>query len=84
MPDLDAIKTLGQTPIPGDKPGGESVMLDADYEAMRAEVQKLDSVSQDPVNWSTVVDTAVDKRVDVERRQIGKREITETGDRRQL
>lgn len=57
MADLASIRTLGQTPIPGDKPGGESVMLDPDYEAMRTEVQKLDSVNQEPVNWSIVVDT---------------------------
>jgi len=60
MADLEAIRTLGTSPIPGDKPGGESVMLDADYEAMRTEVQKLDSVTQEPVNWSTVVDIGAD------------------------
>ncbi len=58
MADLASIRTLGSTPIPGDKPGGVSVMLDADYEAMRVEVQKLDSVTQEPVNWSSVVDIA--------------------------
>lgn len=58
MADLAAIRTLGQTPIPGDRPGGESVMLEPEYETMRAEVQKLDSVTQEPVNWSVVVDTA--------------------------
>ena len=60
MPTLAEIRTLGQTPIPGDKPGGESVMLDPGYEAMRAEVQKLDSVNQEPVNWSSVVDTGIE------------------------
>ncbi len=58
MADLATIRTLGQTPIPGDKPGGQSVMLDADYEAMRAEVQKLDSVNQEPVDWSSIVNSA--------------------------
>lgn len=60
MADLVSIRILGSTPIPGEKPGGASVMLDADYEAMRNEVQKLDSVTQEPVNWSTVIDTASD------------------------
>jgi type VI secretion system protein VasJ len=60
MTDLAEIRTLGQTPIPGDKPGGESVMLDPGYEAMRTEVQKLDSVNQEPVNWSSVVDTGIE------------------------
>ncbi len=35
-------------------------MLDPDYEAMRTEVQKLDSINQEPVNWSTVVDTGTE------------------------
>ena len=35
-------------------------MLDPDYEAMRNEVQKLDSVTQEPVDWSSVIDTAAD------------------------
>lgn len=60
MADLAMIKTLGATPIPGDKPGGTSVMLDPDYEAMRNEVQKLDSVTQEPVDWSSIVNTATE------------------------
>lgn len=60
MADLAEIRKLGAIPIPGDKPGGESVMLDPDYETMRTEVQKLDSVNQEGVNWSIVVDTATE------------------------
>jgi type VI secretion system protein VasJ len=58
--DLQAIRALGQTPIPGDNPAGKSVQLDDDYTALRTEVQKLDSVSQDPVEWSFVTNTAID------------------------
>lgn len=60
MADLDALISLGKDPIPGDSPVGASVQYDDDYEAMRSEVQKLDSVEQEPVDWNTVVDTGTD------------------------
>ncbi|MBI3871715.1 MAG: type VI secretion system protein TssA [candidate division Zixibacteria bacterium] len=60
MADLSELATLGKTPIPGEKPAGESVQFDPDYEAMRAELQKLDSVNQESVHWSMVVDTGAD------------------------
>ena len=60
MADLAELLTLGKDPIPGENPGGASVQYDEDYEAMRVEVQKLDSVEQDPVDWTLVADTAAD------------------------
>lgn len=60
MADLDALILLGKDPIAGDNPAGSSVQYDDDYEAMRSEVQKMDSVEQEPVDWNSVVDTASD------------------------
>ncbi len=60
MADLEALISLGKDPVPGGSPAGSSVQYDDDYEAMRAEVQKLDGVEQEPVDWNTVVDTATD------------------------
>ncbi|MBD3298660.1 MAG: type VI secretion system protein TssA [candidate division Zixibacteria bacterium] len=60
MADLNELKTLGTDPIPGDNPVGESVQFDDDYEELRTEVKKLDSVTKEPVEWSLVIDKASD------------------------
>jgi len=53
--DLNEIASLGKSPIPGDNPAGESVQYDPDFEALRAEVQKLDSVTGETVDWGLVI-----------------------------
>lgn len=60
MADLTTLANIGKEPIPGSNPAGESIQFDADYEALRTEVQKLDSVTQEPVSWQMVVDTGSD------------------------
>jgi len=47
---------LGVDPIPGDNPAGEDIQFDDDFEAIRQEVGKLDSVTGETVSWSEVVD----------------------------
>lgn len=58
MADLNELRTIGKDPIPGANPAGESVEFDDDYEELRNEVKKLDSVTKDPVEWSLVIDKA--------------------------
>jgi type VI secretion system protein VasJ len=47
---------LGVEPIPGDNPAGEDIQFDDDYEAIRQEVAKIDSVTGEEVAWSEVID----------------------------
>lgn len=55
MANLQDIAALGTTPIPGDSPTGASARYESEYEAIQAEVEKLQSVSQTPVQWGSVV-----------------------------
>jgi type VI secretion system protein VasJ len=56
MADLSALASLGKDPIPGDNPVGTSVQDDPDFEAIKAEIQKLDRVDGDPIDWRVVID----------------------------
>jgi len=47
---------LGLQPIAGDNPAGLDIQLDPDFEAIRLEIGKLDSVTGEQVNWSEVID----------------------------
>jgi len=60
MSELADITGLGKTPIAGESPVGASVQFDEDYEKLRAEMQKLDSVTGETVEWSLVENTGVD------------------------
>ena len=60
MADLNELAKLGLQPIPGENPVGASVEYDPSYEALRTEIQKLDSVNKDPVNWRMIIDTSSD------------------------
>jgi type VI secretion system protein VasJ len=60
MPDLDELINLGKEPIPGDSPAGSSVQYDESYEAIRSEMQKLESVTQEPIEWSLVIDNSAE------------------------
>ena len=46
---------LGATPIPGDRPAGQSVADDADYEAIRREIMK-EPAKGEVTNWAQVVE----------------------------
>ncbi|MEW5702024.1 MAG: type VI secretion system protein TssA [Candidatus Zixiibacteriota bacterium] len=59
MSELNELITLGQVPIPPGESAGP-VQYDPGYEALRTELQKLDSVTQEKVNWSQVVDTSTE------------------------
>lgn len=54
MADLSQLATLGKDPVPGENPAGATVDLDA----IRTEIQKLDSVTQEPVDWRQIIDQA--------------------------
>lgn len=60
MADLSELANLGKDPIPGDSPAGASVQDDPDFEAIKAEIQKLDRVEGDPIDWGVVVDKGSD------------------------
>ena len=49
---VENLATLGESPIRDDSPAGESVKYDSDFETMKAEIEKLDSVTttEDP-DW---------------------------------
>ncbi len=49
-------KALGLGPVSGDNPAGEDIQFDGDFEAIRLEIGKLDSVTGEQVNWSEVID----------------------------
>ena len=57
MADLSQLSKLGTEPIAGASPAGASVEYDPSYEALRTEIQKLDSVDKVPVNWRMIIDT---------------------------
>lgn len=56
MAELKELILLGQAPIPPGESAGP-VQYDPAYEALRIELQKLDSVTQEPVNWALVVNS---------------------------
>jgi type VI secretion system protein VasJ len=48
-------REIGTTPVREDAPCGESVRYDADFELLDAQMQKLESLSRQPVDWNQVV-----------------------------
>jgi type VI secretion system protein VasJ len=52
--DLATLRSLGVEPCSAAAPAGESVRYDADFEALAAEIEKLTSVEQTPVDWNRV------------------------------
>ena len=52
---LQDIAPLGTTPIPGESPTGASARYEPEYESIQAEIEKLQSVSQTPVRWDSVL-----------------------------
>ena len=52
---------LGKTPIPGGNPAGEDVRLDADFEALSGEIEKLSSpAGAGSLDWKKVVSLSSD------------------------
>lgn len=51
---LVSLAQLGATPISAERPGGESVRYDAEFEALRAEVAKLESPDAIQPDWNRV------------------------------
>lgn len=49
---------LGSAPIPGAAPAGQSVRYDPEFEAIEAEIQKLESPTGGAVNWKKVADSS--------------------------
>ncbi len=54
-PDLHVWQSIGGTPLSAAAPTGVSVRYDADFERLEAQIQKLDSLAGDQVDWKTVV-----------------------------
>jgi len=52
----DLIIGLGRTPVPGAAPVGADAKYDPAYEAVEAEIAKLQSVSDDRPDWAVVAD----------------------------
>lgn len=50
----DAILALGRTPIAGDNPCGEDCRYDPDYEAVEAQIAKMQSISGGTPDWLAV------------------------------
>lgn len=48
-------QAIGAKPIRADAPAGSPVRDDADFLSMQDEIQKLESLSHEPVNWKQVV-----------------------------
>lgn len=55
---LDAIRELGTRPVSDAAPAGESVRYEAEFEQLSAEIEKLSSVEQTPVDWRVVCELA--------------------------
>ena len=55
MTEPSARAALGATPIPGDRPAGQSVSDDADYEALRREIMK-EPAKGEVTSWPQVVE----------------------------
>ncbi|GIK52107.1 MAG: type VI secretion system ImpA family N-terminal domain-containing protein [Planctomycetaceae bacterium] len=56
MPDEILDAALGTTPIAGALPSGENARYDPDYEALEAEVKKMESLTGETVAWPRVVE----------------------------
>ncbi|RIK61966.1 MAG: hypothetical protein DCC64_11790 [Planctomycetota bacterium] len=56
MPDETLDAALGTAPIAGASPAGENARYDPDYEALEAEVKKMESLTGEVVAWPRVVD----------------------------
>ncbi|MEM8985871.1 MAG: type VI secretion system protein TssA [Pseudomonadota bacterium] len=56
--DLSQFETLGRAPIDGPAPAGASARYEPEYEAIEAELEKLEAVAGGAVDWGTVVDNA--------------------------
>ncbi|MEZ6037381.1 MAG: type VI secretion system protein TssA [Planctomycetota bacterium] len=54
--DLDAIRSLGTTPVPGGEPAGASVRYEPEFDQVSQEIEKLTSVEQTAVDWRRVVE----------------------------
>jgi len=48
-------REIGTAPVREDAPCGESVRYDPDFELLDAQMQKLESLSRQPVDWNQVV-----------------------------
>lgn len=55
----DINPTLGTAPIPGAAPTGENARYDPNYEALEAEIKKMESLTGETVAWPRVLDLAV-------------------------
>lgn len=51
------LAALGATPVPGDNPTGVSIRYEPEFESIETEINKLQSVHQEQVNWDSVIDT---------------------------
>ncbi len=48
-------RSIGAAPVRSDAPGGDSVRYDPDFELLEAQLQKLESLTREPVDWHEVV-----------------------------
>lgn len=58
--DTAKLLALGKEPVPGAAPAGPSVRYEPDFEQLSAEIEKLTSVEQKPVDWARVVQLSSD------------------------
>jgi len=54
----EALLSLGRDPVSAEVPQGTSARYEPEYEAVQAEIGKLQSVSAEPVDWEEVVSLA--------------------------
>ncbi len=52
----EELTKLGTEPIAGDNPAGEDVQFDDDFDAMRTEIGKLDSLTGEEVSFSAIIE----------------------------
>ncbi len=48
-------REIGARPVSGENPAGVSVRYDPDFEAVDAQIQRLEGLSRQPVDWTEVV-----------------------------
>ncbi len=62
MSDIDytALQTLGSTPITENSPAGDNIRYESSFEQLEAELSKLESLSNESVDWNVVVQLATE------------------------
>ena len=62
MSDIDqsTLQTLGSTPITEDNPAGDNIRYENSFEQLEAELAKLESLSNESVDWNVVLELATE------------------------